>query len=124
MFLERTFLMAKLTDQYSIVVWILAGLVALIGFPVGLVVPIYFYIKADRKTGKEQAWLQVSAVLAFIIIEMIAVELGGRLGHYSRGYLSGDSYSSIHCGSGGNGTDVGGCSCCYPSVTEDRGINQ
>lgn len=72
--------MTELTDQYSIVVWILSVTAAFLSFPIGVVIPIYFYIKADNGTGREQGLLEVSAVLAFGILGIIAVELGGRIG--------------------------------------------
>lgn len=70
----------SLTDQYSIIVWLAAILVGLLTIPVGLLVPAYFYIKADRGEGKDQSALEVWTVILAGILGIAAVELGGQKG--------------------------------------------
>jgi len=70
----------SLTDQYSTVVWIAAIVVGLISFPVGLLVPAYFYIKADKGQGRSQSGLEIWTVVLLGHFGIAAVELGGRKG--------------------------------------------
>ena len=70
----------SLTDQYSTIVWIAALLVGLLTIPVGLLIPAYFYIKADRGEGRSQSALEVWTVILTGIFGIAAVELGGRKG--------------------------------------------
>lgn len=70
----------SLTEQYSLLVWLAAILVGLLTLPVGLLVPVYFYIKADRGEGKRQSTLEVWTVILVGIFGIAAVELGGRKG--------------------------------------------
>ena len=70
----------SLTDQYSTLVWIAAILVGLLTIPVGLLIPAYFYIKADRGEGKDQSALEIWTVILLGIFGIAAVELGGRKG--------------------------------------------
>ena len=70
----------SLTDQYSTLVWIAAILVGLLTIPVGLLIPAYFYIKADRGEGRSQSALEVWTVILTGIFGIAAVELGGRKG--------------------------------------------
>lgn len=70
----------NLTDQYSVGVWIASILVGLITLPAGLILPIYFFIKARNGTGVEQSGLEVGTVLLTGIFGIAAVELGGRKG--------------------------------------------
>jgi len=70
----------SLTDQYSTLVWIAALLVGLLTIPVGLLIPAYFYIKADRGEGRSQSALEVWTVILTGIFGIAAVELGGRKG--------------------------------------------
>ena len=70
----------SLTDQYSVLVWLAAILVGLLTLPIGLLVPAYFYIKADRGEGKRQSALEIWTVILVGIFGIAAVELGGRKG--------------------------------------------
>ena len=70
----------SLTEQYSTLVWLAAILVGLLTIPVGLLVPAYFYIKADRGEGKAQSPLEIWTVILLGILGIAAVELGGRKG--------------------------------------------
>ena len=70
----------SLTDQYSTLVWLAAILVGLLTIPIGLLVPAYFYIKADRGEGKSQSALEIWTVILLGILGIAAVELGGRKG--------------------------------------------
>ena len=69
-----------LTDQYSLLVWLAAGLVGLLTIPVGLLIPGYFYMKANNGTAVEQTTLEVWTVILLGIFGIAAVELGGRSG--------------------------------------------
>jgi len=68
----------SLTDQYSTIVWLAAILVGLLTIPIGLLIPAYFYIKADRGEGKSQSALEIWTVILAGIFGIAAVELGGR----------------------------------------------
>ncbi|ERH08035.1 MAG: hypothetical protein J07HN4v3_00400 [Halonotius sp. J07HN4] len=70
----------SLTDQYSIVVWLAAILVGLLTIPVGLIIPGYFYLKADRGEARQQSTLEIWTVILVGIFGIAAVELGGRKG--------------------------------------------
>jgi len=70
----------SVTDQYSTLVWVAAILVGLLTIPVGLLIPAYFYIKADRGEGKSQSALEIWTVILAGIFGIAAVELGGRKG--------------------------------------------
>ena len=70
----------SLTDQYSLIVWLASILVGLLTIPVGLLVPAYFYIKADKGEGRKQSGLEVWTVILIGIFGIAAVELGGRKG--------------------------------------------
>lgn len=70
----------SLTDQYSTIVWLAALLVGLLTIPVGLLIPAYFYIKADRGEGRSQSALEIWTVILAGIFGIAAVELGGRKG--------------------------------------------
>ncbi len=67
-------------DQYTTVQWIAAVIVAIISFPIGLAVPIYFYIKSNNGTAAEQGAWEAWGVILAGIIGIIAVELGGETG--------------------------------------------
>jgi len=67
-------------DQYTTIQWIAAVVVAIISFPIGLAVPIYFYIKSNNGTASEQGAWEAWAVILAGIIGIIAVELGGETG--------------------------------------------
>lgn len=69
-----------LTEHYSIAVWIVSLLFGLLTFPIGLITPIYLYIKASNKTGKEQGTWESWTVVLTGIVGIIAVELGGETG--------------------------------------------
>ncbi len=70
----------SLTDQYSTIVWIAAIGVGLLTFPIGLVIPAYFYIKANKGQGTAQSGLEILTAIALGIFGIAAVELGGRKG--------------------------------------------
>ena len=70
----------SLTDQYSIIVWLAAVLVGLLTIPVGLLIPAYFYLKADRGEASRQSTLEIWTVILVGIFGIAAVELGGRKG--------------------------------------------
>jgi hypothetical protein len=70
----------SLTDQYSIIVWLAAVLVGLLTIPVGLLIPAYFYLKADRGEASQQSTLEIWTVILVGIFGIAAVELGGRKG--------------------------------------------
>ncbi|MFC7077431.1 hypothetical protein [Haloarcula halophila] len=67
-------------DQYTTIQWIAAVIVAIISFPIGLAVPIYFYIKSNNGTAAEQGAWEAWGVILAGIIGIIAVELGGETG--------------------------------------------
>jgi len=69
-----------MTDYFTTVQLIATAIIALLSFPLGLLIPIYFYIKADN--GSAAAWgpWEVWGVILGGIIGIIAVELGGELG--------------------------------------------
>jgi len=69
-----------LTDQYSLLVWLASGLVGLLTIPVGLLVPGYFYMKANNGTAVEQTPFEIWTVILLGIFGIAAVELGGRNG--------------------------------------------
>lgn len=69
-----------LTDKYSPLAWIAAGIVGLITFPVGLIVPGYLYYRATRGGAMKQSALETWTVILIGIIGIVAVELGGRKG--------------------------------------------
>jgi hypothetical protein len=64
----------SLTDAYSPLVWIASIIVAIITFPFGLAVPIYFYVKASGGDVNQDGW-DVAAVLLFGIIGILVVEI-------------------------------------------------
>lgn len=67
-------------DEYTTVQWIAAIIIAIISFPIGLAVPIYFYIKTSNGTASEQgAWEAWGAILGGII-GIVLVEILGELG--------------------------------------------
>jgi len=67
-------------DQYTTIQWIAAGIVALLTFPVGLIVPAYFYIKTSNGTAREQGAWEAWAVIIAPVLGIIAVELAGETG--------------------------------------------
>lgn len=67
-------------DDYTTIQWIAAIVVALLTFPIGLAVPIYFYVKTSNGTAKDQGAWEAWAVILVGIIGIIAVELGGETG--------------------------------------------
>lgn len=64
-------------EQYSVFQWIIAIVVGLISFPIGLIVPAYLFYKASNGTGKEQSGLEAWTAILWGIIGIIAVEIGG-----------------------------------------------
>ena len=69
-----------MTDYYTTVQLIAAAIVAIISFPLGLLVPIYFYIKANNGSAAEQGPWEVWGVILAGIIGIVAVELAGETG--------------------------------------------
>lgn len=70
----------ELTDQYSPLVWVAALVIGLLTFPVGLLIPLYFYIKASGDEPVDQGGWEIAAVLLVGIFGILAVELGGEKG--------------------------------------------
>lgn len=71
---------SSLTDHYSLVVWLAAGIVGVLTIPVGLLVPGYFYMKASNGNSNEHTSLEIWTVILLGIFGIAAVELGGRRG--------------------------------------------
>lgn len=67
-----------LLQEYSIGQWLAAIGVGFITFPLGLVVPVYLYYKAQNGTGSEQSGLESWTAILFGIVGILAVEVGGR----------------------------------------------
>ena len=70
----------SLTDQYSTIVWVAAVVFGLLSFPVGLIIPGYFYYKASKGQGAAQSGLEIWTAIILGIFGIAAVELGGRKG--------------------------------------------
>lgn len=69
-----------MTDYYTTVQLIAAAIIAIISFPLGLLVPVYFYIKANNGSAAEFGPWEVWGVILAGIIGIIAVELAGETG--------------------------------------------
>lgn len=67
-------------DQYSIVTWLASIIFGLLTFPIGLVIPAYFAIKATRSEPPNQTPLEVWTVILLGVFGIAAVEVGGRRG--------------------------------------------
>jgi len=67
----------KWQSEYSTLVWVISGVVALITFPFGLTIPAYFYFKASRGNGSSQNTAEIATVLLFNVLGMIVVEFIG-----------------------------------------------
>jgi hypothetical protein len=67
----------KWQSEYSTFVWVTSGIVALITFPLGLMIPAYFYFKASKGDGSSQSTAEIATVLLFNVLGMIVVELIG-----------------------------------------------
>lgn len=67
-------------DQYSMTTWLAALLFAVITFPLGLIIPAYFYIKASGSEPPNQTPLEVWTVILLGLFGVAAVEIGGRNG--------------------------------------------
>lgn len=79
----------SLTDQYSPVTWVLSLLVAFLTFPFGLVVPLYFLVKATRTDAVSQGRLEVAAVLLLNVVGIAAVEWRGERGaRFALGFVA------------------------------------
>lgn len=70
----------EILDQYTDVQWIAALIMAFLTFPIGAVVPAYFYIKASNGDGKGQGQWEAWGVILMNIIGIAAVELAGETG--------------------------------------------
>ena len=69
-----------LTDQYSTVAIVASVVIGLLTIPVGLLIPGYFYLKAERGEGAQQSSLEVWTVILLGLFGIAAVEIGGRKG--------------------------------------------
>lgn len=67
-------------SHYSTTVWIASAIVGVITFPLGMLVPAYFYYKASKGTGADQTPLEVWTVILIGFIGIAVVEIGGRKG--------------------------------------------
>jgi hypothetical protein len=67
----------KWQSEYSTFVWVTSGIVALITFPFGLMIPAYFYFKASKGDGSSQSTAEIATVLIFNVLGMIVVEFIG-----------------------------------------------
>ena len=67
-----------LLAEYSILQWIVAAVVGLVSFPIGLIVPGYLFYKAQSGTGNGQSGLEAWTAILLGIVGIIAVEIGGR----------------------------------------------
>jgi hypothetical protein len=67
-------------DQYSMLTWVGAVVFALLTFPVGLLIPGYFFIKAKGDEPPNQGRWEVVTAILFGIIGIAAVEIGGEKG--------------------------------------------
>lgn len=70
----------ELTDHYSTLAWVAAIIVALLSFPLGILVPGYFYWKASNGEGADQGGWETWTVILLGIIGIAAVEIGGEKG--------------------------------------------
>ena len=67
-------------EQYTTIQWIAGVILGLLTFPIGLLIPAYFYIKSSNGTASEQGAWEAWAVILVGIFGIIAVELGGETG--------------------------------------------
>lgn len=67
-------------EQYTTIQWIAGVIIGLLTFPIGLLIPAYFYIKSSNGTASEQGAWEAWAVILVGIFGIIAVELGGETG--------------------------------------------
>lgn len=67
-------------DDYTTIQWVAGLVIGLLTLPIGLLIPIYFYIKTSNGTAKEQGPWEAWAVILVGIIGIVAVELGGETG--------------------------------------------
>ena len=78
-----------LTDMYSPIQWLAAGIFALLSLPVGLIVPGYLYYKCKKGGAIEQSAFETGTVFWLGVIGIIGVDLGGRKGvMFSWGFIS------------------------------------
>lgn len=69
-----------LTDKYSTIQWLGAIIFAFLTFPIGLVVPGYFYYKCRNGGALKQGALETWTVIFMGIFGIVAVEFGGKKG--------------------------------------------
>lgn len=67
-------------DQYSMLTWVGAVVVGLLTLPIGLVIPAYFYVKANGDEPPNQGTLECATIILWGILGIAAVELGGKRG--------------------------------------------
>ena len=60
--------------------WLASIIFAVLTFPVGLIIPAYFYVKASRESPVDQTPLEIWTVVLWGIFGIAAVEIGGRKG--------------------------------------------
>lgn len=72
--------MKLIIREYSRTVFILSLIVSIFTFPIGIAVPLYFYIKSKRGKADEQTTLEIITVLIYGLSGIISVEFGGRTG--------------------------------------------
>lgn len=69
--------------------WIGSLLFAALTFPIGLIIPAYFYVKANGDEPPNQGTLECATVILWGIPGIAAVELGGKKTRYQLiGYFS------------------------------------
>nr|EGQ40163.1 MAG: hypothetical protein J07AB56_08910 [Candidatus Nanosalinarum sp. J07AB56] len=70
----------EMTEEFSELAVVASGVVSLLTFPLGLAVPGYLYLKANRPEGSEMSGLEVWTAILGGIPGIAAVELAGRTG--------------------------------------------
>jgi len=73
----------SMTDYYTTVQLIAAAIVAIISFPIGLLVPVYFYLKANNGSaagmGPWEVWgAIIGGIIGIVLVEILG-ELGGKI---------------------------------------------
>jgi hypothetical protein len=70
----------EILDQYTDVQWIAALIMPFLTFPIGAVIPAYFYLKASNGDGRAQGQWKAWGVILMDVIGIAAVELAGETG--------------------------------------------
>ena len=71
---------AQMTEEFSELAVVASAVVSVLTFPLGLAVPGYLYLKANRPEGSEMSTLEIWTTILGGIPGIAAVELGGRTG--------------------------------------------